>query len=253
MAEQLPLKFEFNADRTFAAYYPGSNQEVFNQLQNFASGTGEGYIFLWGEAGHGKSHLLQACCHAASQIGLRPFYLDVAGWVDGDPGLLVGLENFEIVCLDNVDALVGHDNWELALFNFYNQHRQLNHKLLLSARTAPSDLHFKLADLKSRINWGLALKINELDDNDKIAALAFKAKQKGFALTPHAARFLLTHYDRKLSSLWLMLDQLDFASLAAKRKLTIPFLKQIMGQGERTKDARLNGKRCANISGSYRD
>jgi DnaA family protein len=69
-----------------------------------------------------------------------------------------------------------------------------------------------------------------LDDDDKIAALRHKAKRLGIHITPQAAHYMLTRYDRNLASLWLMLDKLDWASLAAQRKLTIPFLKQVLNQ-----------------------
>jgi DnaA-homolog protein len=230
MAEQLPVKFEFRANQTFDDFYPGSNQEILAQLKKTVTGTGEQFIFLWGEPGHGKSHLLQACCHEASNQGFSAFYLNLSDSVSTDPELFTGLEGLEIVCIDNIDALAGLEDWELAFFNFFNQHRDRNHRLILSASCAPNTLVFTLPDLQTRINWGLSLKIQALDDNDKIAALTFKAQQMGFDIPPQAARFLLTHYDRNLSSLWLMLDKLDWASLAAKRKLTIPFLKQILEQ-----------------------
>lgn len=228
MAEQLPVKFEFWTNQTFDGFYPGSNQEILAQLKKTVTGTGEQFIFLWGNAGHGKSHLLHACCHEASNQDFTSFYLDLSDPVLADPGLFAGLEGFELVCLDNIDSLTGREHWELAFFNFFNQHRDRNHKLILSASCAPNTLAFALPDLLSRINWGLSLKIQALDDNDKIAALTHKAQQMGFDIAPQAARFLLTHYDRNLSSLWLVLDKLDWASLAAKRKLTIPFLKQIL-------------------------
>ncbi|NOU21624.1 MAG: DnaA regulatory inactivator Hda [Methyloglobulus sp.] len=228
MAEQLPVNFEFRANQTFDDFYPGSNQEILGQLKKTVTGTGEQFIFLWGNAGHGKSHLLQACCYEASNQGFSAFYLDLVDPVSTDPELFAGLENFEIVCLDNIDALAGRADWELVFFNFFNQHRDRHHRLILSASCAPSALAFTLPDLQTRINWGLSLKIQALDDNDKIAALTYKARQKGFEISPQVAGFLLTHYDRSLSSLWSVLDKLDWASLAAKRKLTIPFLKQIL-------------------------
>ena len=230
MAEQLPLTFEFKANQTFDDYFPGSNQTIVDQLKNFAGGSGEEFIFLWGNPGYGKSHLLHASCHYAFQKGLSSFYFDLTETRSADPELLTGLEQFEIVCLDNIDNIQGHVEWELALFNFYNRQRDLKRKLLISALCAPNALNFKLPDLQSRINWGLALKIQVFDDKNKIAALTYKAQQKGFEIAPQAARFLLTHYDRKLSSLWITLEKIDSASLAAKRKLTIPFLKQIMEQ-----------------------
>ena len=230
MAEQLPVKFEFRADQTFDDFYPGSNQEILAQLKKTVTGTGEQFIFLWGNAGHGKSHLLHACCHEASNQRFSSFYLDLSDSVLTNPELFAGLEDVEIVCFDNIDALAGRADLELAFFNFFNQHRDRNHKLILSASCAPNTLAFALPDLQTRINWGLPLKIQALDDNDKIAALTFKAQQMGFDIAPQAARFLLTHYDRSLSSLWMILAKLDWASLAAKRKLTIPFLKQILAE-----------------------
>lgn len=230
MAEQLPLTFEFKANQTFDDYFPGNNQEIINQLTKFAGGSGENFIFLWGNPGYGKSHLLQACCHYAFHKGLSSFYFDLAEAPSAEPELLTGLEYFEIVCLDNIDQLQGQADWELALFNFYNRQRDLRQQLLVSASCAPNSLAFKLPDLRSRINWGLALKIQAFDDQNKISALTHKAQQKGFDIAPQTARFLLTHYDRELTSLWKTLEQLDSASLSAKRKLTIPFLKQILGQ-----------------------
>ncbi|MEQ1483994.1 DnaA regulatory inactivator Hda [Methyloglobulus sp.] len=230
MAVQLPVTFEFRANQTFDDYYPGSNKEIIDQLRKTVAGTGEQYIFLWGEEGYGKSHLLQACCHEAFHQDITAFYLDLSDSASTDPELFTGLEGFEIVCLDNIDALAGREDWELAFFNLFNQHRDQGNRLILSATCTPNSLTFTLPDLRTRINWGLSLKIQPLDDNDKIAALNYKAQQMGFDIAPQAARFLLTHYDRSLTSLWLILDKLDWASLAAKRKLTIPFLKQILDQ-----------------------
>lgn len=230
MAEQQPLAFEFKANQTFDDYFPAHNQEIIAHLKNTVLGTGEPFIFLWGESGHGKSHLLQASCHAAFQLGISSFYLDVADTNTIKDEILSGLENFALVCLDNIDHLAGRKDWELALFHFFNRHRDNHNQLILSAACAPNVLPFALADLKTRIQWGLPLKIQPLDDNDKITALRVKARQKGFEISTQSARYLLTHYDRNLASMWLMLDKLDRASLAAQRRLTIPFLKAVLAK-----------------------
>jgi DnaA-homolog protein len=230
MAEQLPVKFEFRANQTFDDFYPGGNQEVIDQLRKTVAGMGEQFFFLWGDAGHGKSHLLQACSQEAFKLNIRSIYLDLADSTLTDCELLAGLEDFELVCFDSIDVIAGRSDWELAFFNFFNQHRDRNHRLVLSASCAPNALSFTLPDLQTRINCGLSLKIQLLEDADKIAALTHKAQQMGFEVAPQVARFLLTHYDRNLSSLWVMLDKLDSASLAAQRRLTIPFLKNILGE-----------------------
>ncbi len=233
IAKQLPLHFEFRANQTFDDFFPGSNGEIIAHLQKSIAGNGERQIFLWGQSGLGKSHLLQACCHQAQSRQLSSFYFALSSSGLPDPELLKGLDKFDVVCFDNIEHMAGNRIWELAFFNFFNLHRDQGHTLILSASCPPNEIAFQLPDLKTRLNWGLTLKIQPLSDNDKITALIFKANQMGFEISPQAGRFLLAHYDRDLSSLWSLLTKLDQASLAAKRKLTIPFLKQILNEGTR--------------------
>lgn len=230
MAQQLPLHFEFRADQTFDGFFPGSNQEVVTHLQQCIKGLGEPQIFLWGRSGQGKTHLLQACCHQAQIQNLSSFYFDLSNAQLPDPLMLIGLDEFGVVCFDNIERIAGNAVWELAFFAFFNRLRDRGHKLIVSASSAPNDIGIQLPDLRTRLNWGLTLKIQTLTDSDRIAALIFKAGQMGFDIAPQAGRFLLTHYDRDLASLWILLGKLDKASLAAKRKLTLPFLKQILNE-----------------------
>ncbi|HEY8097532.1 MAG TPA: DnaA regulatory inactivator Hda [Methylobacter sp.] len=232
MAQQLPLHFEFRANQTFSDFFPGSNQEIIIHLQQCIAGLGEQQIFLWGKAGQGKTHLLQACCHQAQNQKLSSFYFDLSNAKLPDPLMLNGLDEFDVVCFDNIECIAGNAAWELAFFSFFNQHRERGHKLVVSASSAPNDIAIQLPDLRTRLNWGLTLKIQPLTDSDRIAALIFKADQMGFEIAPQAGRFLLTHYDRDLTSLWALLEKLDRASLAAKRKLTLPFLKQILNDDD---------------------
>jgi DnaA family protein len=230
MAQQLPLHFEFRANQTFNDFFPGANHEIVTHLQQCIADPGEQQIFLWGKSGQGKSHLLQACCHQAQNQSLSSFYFDLSNAELPDPSMLSGLDECDLVCFDNIERIAGNTAWELAFFNFFNQHRDRGHKLIVSAGSKPNDIAIQLPDLKTRLNWGLTLKIQALSDSDRIAALIFKADQMGFEISPQAGRFLLTHYHRELASLWNLLEKLDKASLAAKRKLTIPFLKQILNE-----------------------
>lgn len=230
MAQQLPLHFEFRANQTFDDFFPGSNQEVVTHLKQCIKGLGDPQIFLWGKSGQGKTHLLQACCHQAQIQNLSSFYFDLSNAQLPDPLMLNGLDEFGVVCFDNIERIAGNAGWELAFFAFFNRLRDRGHKLIVSASSAPNDIGIQLPDLRTRLNWGLTLKIQPLTDSDRIAALIFKAGQMGFDIAPQAGRFLLTHYDRDLASLWILLGKLDKASLAAKRKLTLPFLKQILNE-----------------------
>lgn len=227
---QIPLQFEFQSNLTFASFFAGHNAEIVNQLQGLAADGDEQQVFIWGEHGSGKTHLLQACCQQARQLGKDPFFLQFDGDHLPSPSLLEGLEEMELVCFDDMQHIAGHAEWEAALFAFYNSHRQNNHKLLLSADCPPKYLAIELPDLKTRMSWGLTLKIQPLRDDQIIDALTFKAHVLGFDIPSHVGRFLLNHYVHDLPALWLLLEKIDRATLAAQRKLTIPFLKQILAE-----------------------
>lgn len=225
---QVPLQFEFQGNQTFDSYFAGSNAELVGHLQALASERREQQIYLWGEAGSGKTHLLQACCQMARMAGKDPFYLALPAVDPPPPAMLEGLECMDLVCVDDLQHLEGQGEWQQALFHFYNRHRQHDRQLLLAAACPPKFLPFGLADLKTRMGWGLTLKIQALDDAQLIDALAHKARHLGFDMPPAVGRFLLTHYVRDLPALWQLLEKIDRATLAAKHRLTIPFLKKIL-------------------------
>jgi len=232
MAVQFPLQFEFQSNQSFDSFFPGSNAEVITHLQEFIATQNEQQIYIWGGAGQGKSHLLKASCLTATENNKTPFYLSFNATGLPNPAILEGLENRDLVCLDNIEYIAGNSDWEQALFNFYNRHRDNGNQLLLTASCPPKYLLFQLPDLKTRMSWGLTLKLQLLNDEQLINALIHKAQFMGFTMPDKVGRFLLSHYERDLPALWLLLDKFDQATLAAKRKLTIPFLKQIMAESD---------------------
>ena len=230
MAEQIPLQFDLKAEQSFASFYTASHQEIVQQLTATSSGKGEQQLYLWGKQGAGKSHLLQACCLHAHQHQRTAFYLALDKNKLPATDILNGLETFDLICIDNINNCAGNSAWELGLFNFYNQHRENNHQLIVAAHCPPSYLAIELPDLKTRMNWGLTLKLQELVDTEQIAALTFKANKLGFEISPQVGDFLAKHYARDLPALWHLLPKLEKATLIAKRKLTVPFLKQILAE-----------------------
>ena len=227
MAEQLPLHFEFKGNQNFDDFSPGGNQEIIEHLQNCLSNNGEQLIFLWGDHGLGKTHLLQACCQQAFKLQLSTFYLPPD--TKKSPGIFEGLEEINVVCIDNIHRLAGNIEWEKAFFDFFNRLRDRGNRLILSANLPPNELPIRLPDLKPRLAWGLPLKLQPLDEEQQIAALTLRADKMGLEIPPQVGRFLLSHYTRDLLELWRLLDRLDHATLSAKRKLTIPFVKEILG------------------------
>ena len=222
---QLALALTLREESTFANFYPGCNLKVFSALQAFAARTGEPFIYLCGSPGTGRSHLLQACCHEVSPG--RGIYLDLT-----EPGLnpavFLDMEFFSLVCLDNIEAIMGRQDWELALFNFYNRSREQNSRLLVSSSALPGHLPCQLADLCSRLSGGLILCLNQLTDDQKRSALRLRARLRGLELSTDSGNFLLHHYPRSMNHLFLALDTLDREAWAAQRRLTIPFIKKVL-------------------------
>ncbi len=228
VAEQLPLQFEYRGNQKFATFYPGRNQEIITHLKACTDHSGEQFLYIWGARGQGKSHLLQACCHQAFERNHQAFYL--APNLDKLPeaSILDGLEAMDLVCIDDIDQFLDQANWEQALFNFFNRLRDNNKRLIVASQYSPTQIPVQLSDLKTRLSWGLTLKLQALDDAELIGALQLRANTMGFEISEKSGRFLLTHYTRDSIALWNLLHRLDHATLAAQRKVTIPFLKQLL-------------------------
>ncbi len=230
MYSQLPLSFRFQRTKVFETFHCGPNAEAVLGLKTCAIGQGADYIFLWGESGMGKSHLLQSCCQQADQHQLRAAYIPLKKLRSYEASLFDGLENVNLVCIDDVDAVNGGEALEQGLFHFFNRIKANGNHLIMSGPTPPNQANIRLPDLKSRLSWGLTLNLRPLSDQDKLSALTLRAKALAFDLSPQVGYYLLARFPRDMSSLWDLLEKLDRATLVAKRRLTIPFVKRFLEQ-----------------------
>jgi DnaA family protein len=229
-AQQLTLKIHLSDEASFKNFYtPEANQVLMAYLQAFILGQTESFLYLWGMVGSGRSHLLQACCHAMHAQRQSVVYLPLLELKNLSPEIFVGLESYALVCLDDVDAIVGKAAWEEALFHLYNKLFQSKSLLLISGNSPANLLNFKLADLDSRIaGGGVSFQVQSLSDDEKLKALQLRAEKRGLELPMEVAQFLLNFYARDTVSLFNNLEKLDKASLVTQRRLTIPFVKQVL-------------------------
>ncbi len=229
MTQQLTLPLHLHHDATFANFFPGSNQSLLTCLQSIAHDEREPYVYLWGSRGVGCSHLLQACCRDALDRGLSAVYLSLADVLTLSPKLFENLESFSLICLDDMQAIAGQTVWEEAVFHLYNRSQTARSCLLVAAHGVPKELGIQLPDLVSRLEHGLIFQVHPLNDPDKCTALQSRAKMRGMEMSKEISQFLLRHIPRDLPALFAALEQLDHASLVEQRKLTIPFVKQVLG------------------------
>jgi len=226
--QQLPLSFEPRERYTFDAFISGRNQLAVDLVKQMASGNGEAQVLLWAEKGKGKSHLLQAACNLAAQSQLTVCYLPAREITARSQQVFAGLEQLDMVCMDDIDIMLQSPQWEEALFDLINRIRETGSRLLLTASTSPESSKIHLADLRSRLTWGPVFHLQDLDDRDKIIALQKRANQYGLEMADNVANYLLTHYPRDLFDLFVRMDHLDKAAMAMQRRLTIPFIKTVL-------------------------
>lgn len=224
MKSQLPLHIGLRDSATYANYYPGPNAQLLHCLEQGS----EPFVYLWGRGGSGKSHLLQAACHAATEKGESAVYLPLAELVKMSPELLEGLEQMGVIAIEDIESVVANREWETALFHLYNRVRDRGGRLYVAGCAPPASLGLTLPDLVSRLGWGPVFQLEHLSDEDKRLALQLRAEVRGMVLPDEVAGYLMKHAERDLHSLFEWLERLDRESLAAQRKLTIPFVRSLL-------------------------
>jgi DnaA-homolog protein len=222
---QLPLAVRLRDFAVFDTFEPGPNGPVLAVLAD-PSAIGPS-LWLWGAPGSGKSHLLQAACAAHPPAA----YLPAGELLAVGPDALEGWTDRTLVCVDDIDLLAGRREWELAAFSLFNRLREGGGRLVVSASAAPAATGFVLPDLRSRLAWGGTYRLDALSDDDRVAALRRRAAHRGLELPAEVGRYLLRRLPRDMRALCDWLDRLDVASLAAGRRLTLPFVKSIIEAG----------------------
>jgi DnaA family protein len=197
---QLPLEISRAAQPDFANFIPGPNAEALARVRELAQGTlAERILYLWGEAGCGRSHLLRAAARA-------------------NPALVVA---------DDVHALDAAA--EQALFVAINEARDGGPAVLAAGDQPPARLALR-ADLKSRLAWGLVYQLAPLADADKARHLKALAAERGLLLSDDVVGYLLARLPRDMASLRAVMEVLDRYSLMRQRGITLPLVREALAE-----------------------
>lgn len=232
MAVQLPLTLGLRDNARFDSFVAGGNGAALDYMQRCFGGGNEPLLYLWGEAGSGKSHLLQALCHAAGGRDQAAVYLPLRRAAEFPCEALGGLESMAVICLDDIDAIAGQLDWERALLGLFERVHASGCGLAITARAAAKDLGLRLPQLHSRLAWGMTFQLQPLTAEQRQHALQLRARRRGIELGATAARYLVRHYGDHSGALFAALERLDRASLVAKRRLTIPFIRSVLEPSE---------------------
>lgn len=224
---QLPLALrappDFRLD-TFIGAPPGALE----QLQALASGGSRDAVLVTGAAGSGKTHLALATIALSRELQRPAFYLEPGALQAPLPAMLEGAEAFPLVVVDGIEAVMGEHGRETALFDLHNRVRAAGGGLLYTSTAAPDALNAVLPDLRSRLGQGIRIPLRSLDDAGRRQVLRQRAQRRGLTIDDAAIDWLLSRAGRNLGELATILDRLDRASLAAQRRITLPFLRQVL-------------------------
>jgi DnaA-homolog protein len=227
--KQLALDVCLRDEFTLENFYSSQNEAIASFIQKMPTSLDLNSLYLWGKEASGKTHLLIAACQLFKKNNLSAAYLPLVDHQQFSTDFLENLENLDLLCIDDLEIIIGNQKWEEAIFHCFNRLNMAQKKIIITAKNDPATFNFILPDLKSRLLGSLVLNVHELDKEQKIAAVDLRAKILGLPLSNAAIRFLLTYSNNDLYVLFSTLKYLDQASLLAKSKLSLPFIKLMLG------------------------
>ena len=231
MHPQLTLALDTAPATSFDSFYVDESTAMVREgVRACVDGTlDELQIYLWGEAGTGKSHLLSAACQSLSQKGYRVAYMP--GEMINHTGALEGMEQCELLCVDDLQR-VDHAA-EVDLFHCINRCRQSGTRLIFAADRSPDQLGLKLNDLQTRLAWGLVFHTQPLSEQGLRNAFRQEIQARSLEASDEVLGYVLRRFPRHMPTLKQLVDTLDEVSLSEQRRITIPFIKSVFGEPER--------------------
>lgn len=227
MIAQLPLGLRWPRRQRFEHFHAGANAAALAAVQALATQAGAPWLYLSGATGSGKSHLLMAACQAAHDAGRSVQYLPLSHLREHFMAIR-GIAGSQFIALDDVDALAGEREAEHALFDLYNRARAEGAALIFTAQATAVQLPLALPDLRSRLGACTQFALKPLDDGERRDVLRRQAALRGIELDDTVLDWLFARYARDLGTLLDLLERLDQASLAAQRRVTVPFLRTFL-------------------------
>lgn len=225
--QQLSLGIRLPDRAVFASFLPARNSEALAHARRAAAGEIAGASWICGPASAGKTHLLQAICSQAAQ-SRRAGYFPLAQLASLGVGVLEGLPQLQCVCLDDLETVAGRVEWEKAIFGLLRELEECGGALVMAGRPPPALLAWALPDLGSRCAAGAVLQLRALDEVEQQQALQLRARLRGIELPEETSRWLQRRFPRDMRRLYELLDTLDEAALAAQRRLTVPFIREVL-------------------------
>lgn len=234
LPQQLPLAVQLPDDEIFSTFLAGDNSTLLSWLKALPEAEpplrrNQQLTWLSGANGVGKSHLMHSVI-ASVGAQQRIAYLPLKDLVNVDAAaVLQGIDQADLICLDDIDAVTLDQSWSFQLFSLINRVTDNEStRLIMTANQSAAQTEVILPDLLSRFQWATGFQLQPLNDEEKIDALVLRAQWRGLELPNDVAAFMTQRLGRSMRDLMKALNELDQASITYQRRLTIPFVKQIL-------------------------
>lgn len=229
MTLQLPLGLHLRDETTLDSFFTGSNENVLDAIFRFINGYGNKFLLVCGENEAGKTHLLQATALKCQEYGLSSLYLPLKELQAFSSHYLDGLENLNVICIDDLQSVIGNSDWEEAILEFFTHLEKNNRRAIFSIDKNLHDLNITNSKLQRFfLSNTTLLELIPMTRQQKIQALSLRAGHRGMKINERVAKFLLKSCSMDLSNLFSFLDKLDQVSLVEQKKLTLPFVKEVL-------------------------
>ncbi|HEU4855693.1 MAG TPA: DnaA regulatory inactivator Hda [Rhodanobacteraceae bacterium] len=228
MIRQFALDLRWPPHQRLDAFWPGGNVAALQGVTDAVRGVGDAWLYLHGPAGTGKSHLLIGACRAVLEAGQRARYVSLAQLPAARGNAIADIRPEGLLAIDGVQLAAGEREAERALFDLYNRAKNAGARMLFAATASPSELGLGLPDLVSRLSMCTQYALRPLDDAGRRAMLRLLAGRRGLRLDDEVLDWWFARQPRDPASLVALLQRVDRASLAAQRRITIPFLRELL-------------------------
>jgi DnaA family protein len=228
VTRQLPLALRWPAHQRFESFHAGANAASVELLRVAACAADLPWLYVVGPPASGRTHLMIAACAAANACGRSAQYLSLSALRAPRADAIRGFGGSDLRAVDDLDSLAGDGETEHALFDLYNRCRAEHATMLFAAKALPAQCGIGLPDLVSRLSACTQLALKPLDEVERRQLLRERALARGIELDDQALDWLFTRRRRDIATLLELLDRIDRASLAAKRRVTLPFLRALL-------------------------
>lgn len=229
---QLPLALRYPPDQRLDTLVVDA-PALTAQLRDFALAGVRRALYVAGPPGTGKTHLAIGICAEAERLGRTAAYLPLRSVAGRLRDASEAAHRADVIAVDGLDCIAGDRAEEIALFDLHNRAHDAGRSVLYTASEAPDALGLVLPDLRSRLAQSVHVSLPQLDDAGRHELLRLRADRRGLQLDPATIDWLLRRVDRDVPALTALLDRLDRASLASQRRLTVPFVRQVLADDDR--------------------